>query len=219
MTNRSYGQVIVDELLFEMPKRTGRSDDVYPDLLMALSANRGAGFNSSTFGTHDDEFIMKIDDNQIYVWREVNGSPQIIVQLKKYKTGYAVDYVGKLSGSTVDASEFYSDLLKTFKTLIFSGDIISDQGAGIWKKLMANHFVSVYDTNTATSVKLTDPSDIDNPAYDNEHTRFVISESIKNRQVILNYFEMLRIMSLSHRLTPIQILEHTSNLRTKNDNH
>ena len=203
----SFGQRFVEDWLFEMPRRTGKSEDVFPELLMMLTANKQIGLEVENFGNSDHDFIMKIDDSQIIVWREIQDTPEFIIDLKKFNNGYAVNYVGKLKGSNVDAAVMYDKLAKTFKRVIFSGDTISVQGANVWKKLIdTGHRINVYDTNTSTNTPITSSADIDKIEYDNNHTRFVLTDSIRESAVVSHKFETLRIQSICFGTTPNELV-------------
>jgi len=205
--DKSFSQGFVENWLFEMPVRTGKSPDVYSNLLMVLQLNQKAGHKITQLGNDTNKFIMPISDGQVIVGQEINGDPEFIIELKKYNKGYSVELVGKKQGVNINAVDFYSDLLKIFKTLIFSGDIISDQGAGIWKKLIANNYqIQAYDAHTSMSHRLTDPNEIDDKKYNNKNTRFVLSETLKESMGLWNDFELLRIKSLCHNMSTRQIL-------------
>jgi hypothetical protein len=202
--NLNFRHTIMECWLFEMPLRTGRGNNNFNDLLNALQYNIDAGYEVQTLSNDIKQLIA---DDIIFVWSENNGNPEIIVELIKYQKGYAVVEVGKLQGSLISADTFYANLLKSYKTLIFSGDIISDQGAGIWKKLIANGYaIQAYDTETAKNKRLSVPSDIDIQLYNNTHTRFVLSENVKESMPLWNDFELLRIKASTHNMSPIEIL-------------
>ena len=202
--NSDFRNTISECWLFEMPLRTGRGNNNFDELLTALQYNIEAGYEVQTL-SHD--INQMITGDIVFVWSEDNGNPEIIAELIKYQKGYAVVEVGKLQGSSMSADTFYGNLLKSYKTLIFSGDIISDQGAGIWKKLIANGYsVQAYDTVTAKNRRLSVPADIDKHLYNNTHTRFVLSENVKESMPLWNDFELLRIKALTHNMSPIEIL-------------
>lgn len=203
----SFAQAIVEDWLFEMPVRRGTGNDSFVPLSIAITTNKDEGFVVTEFDKSKNQFMMDTGDI-LFVWQEVDGVPEIIVELEEFYNGFAVLEVGKMLGSQIDAADFYSDLLDKFKRLIFSGDSISDRGAGIWKKLMnSGRTVHVYDVETATSSKLNDPSEIDDTKYDNDHTRFVLSENSKTGILVWNKFETLRIQSIVFNTTTKELIE------------
>jgi hypothetical protein len=196
--------IIKENWLFEMPERTGKGVDNFPILLTALKENIEAGFEITKLTVNINQLIA---NDIIFVWEEINNNPEIIIELNKFQSGYAVLDVGKLQGSPIRAESFYSDLLKIYKVLIFSGELLSDQGAGIWKKLIDNgHTVQAYDTTTANHFRITNSDELDDEKFNNRDVRFVLSENKKESMKLWNHFEILKIQSLTHNMTPIEIL-------------
>jgi hypothetical protein len=206
--DKPYGQRFAEDWLFEMPVRRGQGNDSYEALIIALEANKSVGFPIEVVDRKKNQFMMRISDHDMFVWQELDNTPEIIIELEKHQSGYAVVDVGKRLGSAADAADFYSDLSRKFKRMIFSGDSISDRGANIWKKLIGlGHSINVYDTKTVTSKPITSPDEIDNPDYNNSHTRFVLSENKLESMTVWNKFHTLKTQAFCFGVTPLALVE------------
>lgn len=187
------------EWLFESPLSTGHSAyNPYPDLLAAIQTNVRSGNTPRDIGNG----LRKLEaNNQATYWLDNGESVEIIAQFEKAENGLYVELVGKRPGSSVYASDFYEMVLLDSGRLIFSGDLISDQGLGIWKQLLKNgRKLFVYDTSDPSNNKtLDDEEELESYTNDRRY-RFVLSESVKQHSIVTTSFDLLRTYNLTFNL-------------------
>ena len=146
---------------------------------------------------------MKLEfGNQITYWVEKNDTIDIITQFEKTPNGLFVELTGKRPGADIYASNFYEMVLADSNRLIFSGDILSDQGFGIWNRLFADgRKLFVYDS-TNISIFQTLDSEEELKKYignipDYKRYRFVLSESTKHHSYVKTSFDLMRTYNLT----------------------
>ena len=201
MTDKTYREIFNESWLFELPRDTGfSSNNPYDELLLVINSNIKNGFNVSQNG---DIYFLNVDAHDIYCWI---GDFEIITSLSKFKKGLAMNLVSKKPGSSIHASDFYQKILDASNSdLLFSGDLLSSQGLGIWKNLLAaGRTLMVYDpTNANTYQKLNTVDDLRNfygSTNDYEKYRYVLSENNKKQALIYSNFELMRAYKLTFNI-------------------
>lgn len=195
--NKTFRDIFNEAWLFEMPRNTGiAGHSPYDDLLSAVTANLEDGIKPSTA---NDLTFLYIDDQDIYCWF---GDFEIIANLTKFKKGLAINVVGKKPNATSYASDFYQQILQSTGSLLFSGDILSSQGFGIWANLLASgKSLMVYDPlNTNMYKKLNSIEELNQfygSTVDYEKYRYVLSENVN---VLLANFDLMRTYKLTFNL-------------------
>ena len=107
---------------------------------------------------HIDNTLKKLEGNQVvYYWYEVKNKILLGIEFEKKPQALVVRLIGKTNkGQPPYASDLYNAVLADRKNMpgeinsirILSDKQLSDEGLGIWKKLLQlGHKVSVYDKN------------------------------------------------------------------------
>lgn len=195
----SYHDRFKKEWLFESPLSTGPSGhDPYNDLVMAIKTNIQSGNIPDDIGNGLKKLEMV---TQVTYWLEHNNTVEIIAQFEKKANGLYVELIGKRAGSAVYASNFYEMILSNAGRLIFSGDILSDQGLGIWKQLFKDgKKLFVYDMSDTNNNKTIDSEQELQSYMNDEKYRFVLSESLKQHSLVTTSFDLLRTYNLTFNL-------------------
>lgn len=195
----SYHDRFNREWLFEAPLSTGLSGhNPYHDLVTAIRTNIQSGNTPDDVGNGLEKLEMA---SQVTYWVKNNNIIEIIAQFEKKANGLYVELVGKRPGSTVYASEFYEMILLDTGRLIFSGDILSDQGLGIWKQLFKDgKKLFVYDMSNSSNNKTIDNEDELQFYMNDKKYRFVLSESIKQHSHVTTSFDLLRTYNLTFNI-------------------
>jgi hypothetical protein len=188
------------EWLFEAPVYTGPSThDTFPDMLLALRTNLAAGNKSVDLGNG----LKKLDlGNQVTYWLEKNQKINIITQFEKTPNGLYVELTGKRHGADIYASDFYVMISQLTRRLIFSGELLSSEGHGIWKHLLdSGKGLFVYNIqNPAEYQTIDSEQDLLNylgTAEEMKKYRFVLSESQQHHSYVVTSFDLLK----THNLT------------------
>lgn len=195
----SYHNRFKREWLFESPINTGPSGhDPYPDLVNSIRAN----INSGNIPIESNNGLKKLEiGNQITYWIEKDNIIEIIAQFEKTTQGLFVELTGKRKGSTIYASKFYEMVLADAGRLIFSGDIISDEGAGIWHRLFQDgKKLFVYDMSNINYHQTIDREEDLQKYMNDKKYRFVLSESLKQHTLVITAFDLLRTYNLTFNL-------------------
>lgn len=195
----SYHDRFKREWLFESPIITGPSShDPYPDLVNAIKTNIDAG----NIPDESANGLKKLElGNQITYWIEQHGVVEIITQFEKTAHGLFVEITGKRKGSTIYASKFYEMILADAGRLIFSGDLISDEGFGIWRRLFKDgKKLFVYNMSNIDQHQTIDNEDDLQKYLNNKNYRFVLSESVKQHSTVTTSFNLLRTYNLTFNL-------------------
>jgi hypothetical protein len=199
----SYHNRFKREWLFEAPMSTGPSaHNPYDDLVSAVNNNIEAGNTPVTLANSLKKLVI---GNQVTYWLEHDNTVDIITQFEQKANGLFVELTGKRPGANIYASDFYQMVLNDAKQLIFSGDVLSDQGFGIWNKLFASgRKLFVYNTsNTDQSQTINSVADLENYLSNSpEFTkyRFVLSESAKQHSYVQTSFDLLKTYNLTFNL-------------------
>ena len=187
--------------LFESPMSTGHSaHNPYEDLIYIIEENVKNGQQIIDISSSLKKII--INDSVIY-WIENNNVTDIVTEFRKVPSGLYVEVTGKRPGSTTFASDFYKMVLQDSGKLIFSGDVLSDQGVGIWKQLLKHgNKIFVYNTDNALD-RQTINSEEDLLRYfrgsvDYKKYRFVLSSTLKEHTSVTTSFDLLRTYILTH---------------------
>jgi hypothetical protein len=195
----SYYDRFEREWLFETPLSTGPSGhDPYTDLVTAIKTNIQSGNIPDDVG----DGLKKLEmGSQVTYWLDSNNTVEVIAQFEKKATGLYVELIGKRAGSTMYASKFYEMVLLDADRLIFSGDMLSNQGLGIWKQLFRDgKKLFVYDMSNSSNNKTID-SEQELQSYMNDKKyRFVLSESVKQHSLVTTSFDLLRTYNLTFNL-------------------
>ena len=192
----SYHDRFRREWLFETPLSTGPAGhNPSSDLVMAVRANIQSGNELVDVGNG----LKKLEiGGQVTYWLESEGLIEIIAQFEKKSLGLYVELFGKLKVSMVYASKFYEMVLADAGSLIFSGDIMSDQGLGIWRHLFRDgKKLFVYDTSNSTQYKTIDDEDELQSYMNDKKYRFVLSESAKQHTQVTTSFDLLNTYNLT----------------------
>jgi len=195
----SYHDRFEREWLFETPLLTGPSGhDPYNDLVTAIRINIQSGNTPDDVGNGLKKLEM---GSQATYWLEHNSTVEIIAQFEKKANGLYVELIGSREGSAGYASEFYEMILLDVGRLIFSGDMLSNQGFGIWKQLFKDgKKLFVYDMSNSRNNKTID-SEQELQSYMNDKKyRFVLSESAKQHSLVTTSFDLLRTYNLTFNL-------------------
>jgi hypothetical protein len=192
------------EWLFETPMATGAShNNPYHELLTALQYNIEGGNEPTSISDN----LMKLEfGDQVTYWFNQNGTIGIITQFEKTPNGLFIELTGKRPGAHIYASEFYELILNDANRLIFSGDMLSDQGFGIWHRLFADgKKLFAYDSTNPLKFQTID-SEADLKKYissqpDYKKYRYVLSESIKQHTYVQTSFDLLRTYNLTFGVT------------------
>lgn len=187
--------------LYEAPMNTGYSaHNPYEDLCNSIKANIDLGYQPITVSGNLKS--LTTDDAIIY-WVESNNAVDIACQFLIKPNGLFVQVTGKRQGSNIYASDFYKMILKDAGKLIFSGDMISSQGFGIWKRLLdSGNKLFIFNTDNALD-RATIETEEDLLRYfqgstDYKKYRFVLSESAKEHFSVTSRFDLLRTYFLTH---------------------
>ena len=187
--------------LFESPMASGHSaHNPYEDLVYAIKENIKNGQQIINVSAVLKKLVV---NSSVIYWIEHNNIIDIVTEFKKVPDGLYVEISGKRQGSPIYASDFYKMVLQDSSRLIFSGDVISDQGFGIWKQLInSGSKLFVYNTDNALD-RTTVDSEEDLLKYfqgsvDYKKYRFVVSESLKEHTVVKTSFDLLRTYILTH---------------------
>jgi hypothetical protein len=155
--------------------------------------------------------LKKIDGQQVmFYWFEDNyGKMSIGVELEKSPFAAIVRSIGKFNkGRPPFASDLYAAIISDLHgSLRLTSDVqLSDEGLGIWKRLLGNGFkVGVYDaqepgktfTQVTTLEELEKFYKFDNTSY--RRYQYVISESFHGIEV-KHLFEFRRFRELTPKL-------------------
>jgi hypothetical protein len=144
---------------------------------------------------------LKTDDD-IFYWIEKNGTIEIVTQMHETRSGLYIELTGKLKSSSAHASDFYQMILQSAKRLIFSGDTLSNEGFGIWKRLIDDgKKLFVYDTNNPENRSTISSEEDLNKFLGNTQNykkyRYVLSESKKEHSSTLSSFDLLIAYNLT----------------------
>lgn len=187
--------------LFESPMASGHSaHNPYEDLVYAIKENIKNGQQIINVSAVLKKLVV---NSSVIYWIEHNNIIDIVTEFKKVPDGLYVEISGKRQGSPIYASDFYKMVLQDSSRLIFSGDVMSDQGFGIWKQLInSGSKLFVYNTDNALD-RTTVDSEEDLLKYfqgsvDYKKYRFVLSESLKEHTVVKTSFDLLRTYILTH---------------------
>ena len=195
----SYHDRFRREWLFETPLSTGASGhNPYNDLVTAIRTNIQSGNNPDDVGNGLKKLEM---GSQATYWLENDNAVEIIAQFEKKANGLYVELIGKRAESAEYASKFYEMVLSDAGRLIFSGDVLSDPGLGIWKQLFRDgKKLFVYDMSNSRNNKTID-SEQELQLYMNDKKyRFVLSESAKQHSLVTTSFNLLRTYNLTFNL-------------------
>ena len=187
--------------LFESPMATGHSvHNPYDDLVYAIKENVQNGQQIINVSPLLKKLVL---NNLVIYWIENNNIIDIVAEFKKVPNGLYVEVIGKRQGSSTYACDFYKMVLQDSGKLIFSGDVLSDQGFGIWKQLInSGSKLFVYNTDNALD-RATVESEEELLKYfqgsvDYKKYRFVLSDSLKEHTAVKTSFELLRTYILTH---------------------
>lgn len=199
MTN-NFSDCFYKKWLFETPMLTGPSShNPYDDLIYAAKSNIESGFDVVKPSNRLNKLITTDD---IFYWVETDNQIDIISQLQSTQSGLFIELTGKRPGATIYASKFYELILNDAKRLIFSGNILSTEGFGIWKHMLAHgKKLFVYDTKNPLN-RDTIHSEEELKKFvgntDNyKQYRYVLSESIKEHTSTVISFDLLRTYTLT----------------------
>lgn len=198
--NKTFSDSFNAKWLFDSPMLTGPSvHNPYDDLVYAVKTNIESGHAVVNLN-HSLKKLTTNDD--IFYWIEINDKIDIISQLQSTPSGLFIELTGKNNSGTVYASEFYELILTDAKRLIFSGNVLSTEGFGIWKQLLAHgKKLFVYDTNNPLN-RETINSEQELKKFiggttDYKQYRYVLSESIKEHSSTVTSFDLLRTYNLT----------------------
>jgi len=153
----------------------------------------------------------KFDDNtNVFYWYENAGEILLAVQFSKKPKALVVNTVAKHPGATLKspfASDLYAHVLKDYGTFVIQSDeMLSDQGFGIWKNLLAKgHKISVIDyTDDLPPVSVTSIEELEK-YFGNDPTlskyRYIVSENALKENTCKYLFEIFYIKEISLRKT------------------
>lgn len=205
LEDKSYIQRFNESWIFEMPRSTGPSGhNPFTDLKSAIESNLSSGYREENIGNNLSR--LTIDPGEIYYWITINGEMKIAARLSNFKKGLAIELVGKDTGSNVFASDFYKEILKTISgSLLFSGNLLSDEGFSVWERLLnTGNNITVYDpTNTKNFQKVNTVDQLKNflgntPDY--EKYRYVLSTNKNIQEAIFSEFNLLRAYKLTFNI-------------------
>jgi hypothetical protein len=186
--------------LFETPMITGPSShNPYEDLVYAVNANIESGYVVVTLSHALKKLIT---DDDIFYWVETDNKIDIISQLQPTPGGLFIELTGKNNNSTTYASDFYGLILNDANRLIFSGNVLSNEGFGIWKNLLSHgKKLFVYDTDNPLNRNTINSEEELNrflgDTTDYKRYRYVLSESIKEHTSTVTSFDLLRTYNLT----------------------
>jgi hypothetical protein len=200
----NYTETFKNKWLFESTMLTGPSaHNPYDDLVSAITSNVNSGHEPVTL----QNGLKKLDTGtDIFYWVEKNNTTEIATQVEKVSTGLYIELTGKKPGGIIFASELYNMILNDAGRLLFSGNILSDEGINIWKRLFNNgRKIYVYDTkNYNDKFDINSEADFkkfigDTPDY--QKYRYALSENIKNHTAVVTSFDLMRTYNLTFNLT------------------
>jgi hypothetical protein len=201
MTN--YTETFKNKWLFESPMSTGPSaHNPYGDLVSAITSNINSGHNPVVL----QNGLKKLDTGtDIFYWVEKNDTIEIATQVEKIPTGLYIELTGKKPSGTVFASDLYDMILNDAGRLLFSGNILSDEGINVWKRLFDNgRKIYAYDTkNHNNKFDINSKDDFkkfigDTPDY--KKYRYALSENTKNHIAVVTSFDLMRTYNLTFNL-------------------
>ena len=201
--NNTFSDTFNKKWLFETPMITGSSShNPYADLVYAVKTKIESGYESEKL-QHGLNKLITNDD--IFYWVETDNHIAIISQLQSTPSGLFIELTGKRTDATIYASEFYELILNDEKRLIFSGNVLSNEGFSIWKHLLAHgKKLFVYDTdnplNRATINSEEELNRFDGDTSDYKRYRYVLSETIKEHNSTISSFDLLRTYNLTFGL-------------------
>lgn len=200
MTDNTFSDNFTAKWLFESPILTGpASHNPYNDLVYAVKSNIENGYNAIKLNQNLNKLVT---DDDIFYWVETDGKVDIISQLNSIQGGLFIELTGKNNTSAIYASEFYEMILTDAKRLIFSGNVLSTEGFGIWKQLLAHgKKLFVYDVNNPLNREtIKDEEELKKfigVTADYKRYRYVLSESIKEHSSTVTSFDLLHTYKLT----------------------
>jgi len=201
----SYVERFNENWVFEIPQYTGKSgNNPYDTLVYALRVNIDSGSKPENLGNGLHRLI--VDNQDIYYWMEINDNVDIIVAMKVFRRGLAVNLIGKRNGATTYASDFYQNILNSITgSLLFSGDQLSDEGFKVWERLLNyGRTIMVYDpSNTDHYKKLNTVQELKDYLGSEENYkkyRYVLSENVRKQAPPHSDFELLRAYKLTFNI-------------------
>lgn len=203
MTKKTFKESFNKTWLFETPMSTGVSGtNPYNDLMATIKSNIEAGHAPVELANG----LKKLDTGvDIFYWID----DEIVSEFKQMPAGLFIELTGKRPGSAVYASKFYEMILSDAKRIIFSGDILSDEGFGIWKQLFnKGKKLFVYNTDNAFDRATIDSEEDLKKYFGNtpefRKYRYVLSENIKQHSPVSTSFDLLRTYYLTFNLKDLE---------------
>jgi hypothetical protein len=200
MINKTFSDNFNDKWLFESPMATGpASHNPYDDLAYAVKIN----IENGNTPVNLNNSLKKLNTNDdVFYWVETKGKIDIISQMQEKQAWLFVELTGKSKDSMIYASDFYEMILKDAKRLIFSGNMLSDEGLGIWKQLLKHgKNIFLYDTSNPLNRESIDTEEdlikFMGSSIDYKKYRYVLSESIKEHTSTITSFNLLRTYNLT----------------------
>lgn len=205
MNSKSYLQRFDESWIFEMPQGTGKSGhNPYPELLLVVKSNIDNGATPENLG--NGLFRLIIDHDDVYFWIENSGQIEIIARLSQFTKGLAIELIGKKPGANAYASDFYKSILKSIPgSLLFSGNLLSDEGLFVWSRLLNSGVtIMVYDpANTQSFQNIADSDELKKFIGSTENYqqyRFVLSANKQIHETVKSEFELLRAYKLTFNI-------------------
>jgi hypothetical protein len=200
--NESYLESFNRQWLSEMPMHTGPNLSPAFDLLNIAIDSNIADPDNKIEALGDSLFRIIPDPGLKYYFIEQNGVRDIIMSVKPFEKGVAVDLVGKRTGAPIYATEFYKKIVQHEKSMLFSGSQMSTDGVSVWLRLLnSGCAIQVYDAAQPLFYR-TIESSYEFEQYlkstkEFERYRYVLSETIARDHSIRAAFELHR----AYRLT------------------
>lgn len=200
---KDYINIMEKILLTEMPRFTGKSvgDNNYIFLIKNKKDNEVLG-NEIQFLPNGLRVMYfenpNHEDDTALIWLGDEDDIPIIASLNLLNKFPAIQSVGKQTGSSIYASDFYMKIVDTFGKLLFSGELVSSDAVKMWKNMVKRGLnIFVYDPANSTKYEsISDPDLLDKyigSTKEYENYRFVLSKNATITESIIQLFEMYRM--------------------------